>query len=152
MRALIWLFFNGALAASTTYTITDLGTLGGNFSTANGINNAGWVTGQSSVAGNSQQHAFFWNGTQMVDLATFGGTVSVGNGINDAGHVGGYAQTAGNANWRAFYWDGTGTISSAGTLGGNYNSASAINNSDQMTGVSYMKGAPSTARFTGMGR
>jgi len=54
-----------------TYTIIDLGTLGGPDSTAQGINARGQVVGYSNPAGSSniQYHAFLWEAsTGMQDL------------------------------------------------------------------------------------
>ena len=44
--------------AQSTYTVTDLGTLGGSYSLGFGINNSGQVTGQSSTTGDAADHAF----------------------------------------------------------------------------------------------
>ena len=65
-----------------------IGTLGGNNSYANGINDAGQVVGYSATAG-GVQHAFITgpNGMGMRDLGTLGGTDSFAYGINDAGQV-----------------------------------------------------------------
>jgi probable HAF family extracellular repeat protein len=57
------------------YTITDLGTLGGTYSNAFGINNAGWVAGNSNLAPNGPQHAFLWYGfDRLFDLGTLDGS------------------------------------------------------------------------------
>jgi probable HAF family extracellular repeat protein len=55
------------------YAITDLGTLGGTFSQANGINNSGVVTGFSTPPGGTAVHAFRWQNGVMTDLGTLGG-------------------------------------------------------------------------------
>ena len=46
---------------------TDLGTLGGSSSEADGINNKGQVVGFSTTGSGTEQHAFLWNGN-IVDL------------------------------------------------------------------------------------
>jgi probable HAF family extracellular repeat protein len=62
--------------AQPRYTVTDLGTLGGTYSYAYGLNNAGAVAGGSatqSQTGGLYQTAFLWYGGQMIDLGTLGG-------------------------------------------------------------------------------
>jgi len=49
-------------------TRSSLGTLGGTFSVARGINNAGQVVGGSLTDGNDSFHAFLFTGGRMYDL------------------------------------------------------------------------------------
>ncbi|MGH8319124.1 MAG: hypothetical protein ACREUL_14300 [Steroidobacteraceae bacterium] len=72
--------------AASPYTLTDLGTLGGDTSGGLGINDSGEVTGYSTTSG-GLQHAFLYNGSSMTDLGTLGGDTSGGLGINDSGEV-----------------------------------------------------------------
>jgi probable HAF family extracellular repeat protein len=69
------------------YTITDLGTLGGSFSVASGINNGGQVVGFSPLSDQAPSHAFLYSGGQMLDLGTLGGSVGVAFGINNGGQI-----------------------------------------------------------------
>ena len=71
----------------------DLGTLGGNFSVAKGLNDAGQVAGASTTA-SGDQHAFLWDGTTMRDLGTLGGNSSGAWAVNDVGQVAGSSNTA----------------------------------------------------------
>jgi probable HAF family extracellular repeat protein len=67
--------------------MTNLGTLGGTFSTALGINTGGTIVGYSNITGNSTQHAFSYSAGVMSDLGTLGGTFSTAVGINSAGTI-----------------------------------------------------------------
>jgi probable HAF family extracellular repeat protein len=45
----------------SNYEVTDLGTLGGIFGTANAVNNSGSVVGFANLPGDTESHAFFWS-------------------------------------------------------------------------------------------
>ena len=84
------------------YTVIDLGTLGGNFSSANAINNAGQVAGISAVTSSINPHATLWSNGSGADLGVLaGGSESYAYGINDNGQVAGFSYTAGVANGHA---------------------------------------------------
>ena len=104
------------------YSITDLGTLGGSSSTAEGINNSGQVVGDALDAGGNQ-HAFLYSGGVMTDLGTLGGSYSQAWGINNNGQVVGDAANA-SGNQHAFLYSG-GVMSDLGTLGGAWSRAEA---------------------------
>ena len=78
----------------TSKEATDLGTLGGGFSGAYGINDAGQAVGQSYTY-NGPARAFITgpDGVGMTDLGTLGGDNSGASGINDAGQVVGQSAT-----------------------------------------------------------
>jgi probable HAF family extracellular repeat protein len=112
-------------AAATTYTITDLGSLGLGETTGSAINATGQVTGYSylttlvptpscpPVYGNTKKtcvehpwHAFFYSSGQMTDLGTVGGgDFSAGSAINRSGWVAGGSSTNKGGN-DAFLWNG----------------------------------------------
>jgi probable HAF family extracellular repeat protein len=120
-----------------SYSITDLGTLGGARSEAYGINNSGQVVGKAATAGD--YHAFLYDGTvtpPMQDLGTLGGPVSQANGINASGQVVGWSNTAAFNVEHAFLYDATATpaMQDLGTLGGNQSVGYGINASGQVVG------------------
>ncbi len=90
--------------------MTDLGTLGGTFSYAYAINDAGQVTGQSYLTGNGVSDAFLYSAGRMTDLGRLAGRYgSEGRGINASGEV------TGDSNGRAFLYD-AGTLYDLSTL------------------------------------
>ena len=82
--------------------MVDLGTLGGVFGTASGLNNRGQVAGTSDLAGDQTAHAFLWQRGMLRDLGTLGGTLSSGNWLDEAGGVVGGATTENDQLLRAF--------------------------------------------------
>ncbi len=119
-------------SAATMYTVTDLGTLGGNLSVGFGINASGEVTGRSLLADNSTFHAFVYDGT-MHDLGSLGiGTYSSGSAINASGVVVGSFRTDASGDVHAFRYDGT--MHDLGTFGGANSQAAGINDSGQVVG------------------
>jgi probable HAF family extracellular repeat protein len=101
--ALAWLLALSSLSRAQTYTIRDLGTLGGANSRAYDVNAAGWAVGEAETT-NGLLHAFLWTPERgMADLGTLGGEVSRAYGINDRGQVVGEAET-GDGHMLAFQW------------------------------------------------
>ena len=92
--------------------MVDLGTLGGNFSSAVAVNNNGQVVGLSdTTASVSPNHAFSWTAAGgMVDLGTLGGANSSAYAVNDNGQVVGTADTATDSGGftHAFSWTAAG--------------------------------------------
>ncbi|MGH7509758.1 MAG: HAF repeat-containing protein [Gemmatimonadales bacterium] len=126
---------------ATGYRAIDLGTLGGSFSIAFGINRSGQVVGESHIA-TGRSRAFLWSGGTMRDLGTLGGNFARAFGISDGGKVVGSAAT-GSGQHHAFLWS-AGVMRDLGTLGGGFSQANAINSAVQVVGLS------STAASTGL--
>lgn len=55
------------------YRITELPSLGGSISTATGVNDRGWITGSSTLAGDRITHAALWRSGRVTDLGALGG-------------------------------------------------------------------------------
>lgn len=127
---------NGQLNAFTLTSgvLTNLGTLGGSWSSAYGINSAGETAG-TSLTSQGVFHAFFSGGNALVDLGTLGGQNSYGMAVNANGAVVGNSQTSqGYAN--AFAWNGK-SMTDLGTLGGTQSYANAVNQAGEVVGSSY---------------
>jgi probable HAF family extracellular repeat protein len=87
---------------------TDLGTLGGPYSSANAINDQGVIVGTSYVDYDpTRVRGFIYDNGTMTAIGTFGGAASRAYGINGHGVVIGEAQDAAGA-WRPFILDRNG--------------------------------------------
>jgi probable HAF family extracellular repeat protein len=96
------------------YTITDLGTLGGELSVATAVSRTGSVAGYSLTA-SGRQHAFRWSGGRMTDLGTLpGGGASRANAINDAGQLAGTADRTDGGYGYPVRWSAAGAIQDLG--------------------------------------
>lgn len=137
LSCLISLLCPFAGAATTHYTLTDLGTFGGSWSDVSGINDAGQAVGEATTANNATYHAFVTYGNQLRDLGVPPGwAASNAHALNATGHIVGEISNGLDA-YHAMFFGGLGTSAKdLGTLGGTYSSATAINSSDQIVGWS----------------
>jgi len=131
----------------------DLGTLGGLYGIAQGVNSSAQVVGYSETgvppadsAGYLTNHAFLWDRGVMTDLGVLPGMPeSYARAINDAGVIVGNGAARDNSAIRAFVWH-TGTMSDLNVLipsgtGWTLQSAYAINAAGQIVGRGTLNGA-----------
>jgi len=146
--------------AQTRYTVADQGTLAGdNFGMVMGLNNQGWT---QNMDGNGKPPVLSLSTTVLsgravmnvngvnIDLKTLGGDNSWTNygGINDRGDNVGMSETSvpdpdgedfcafgTHKTCRGFLWQ-NGQMTALPTLGGNNAQAAAINNREQIVGIS----------------
>ena len=137
-----------ALAVAQTqprYTVTDLGTLGGDASVAYGINNTGRVAGGANLKNGSQHPFLSVIGGLLFDIGTPGGPNGNVAGPNAANQVGGLAETGTtDPNGEDFCGYGThlictgifwnGALMRLPTLGGNNGEGVNLNNLGQVVG------------------
>ena len=131
----------------------DLGTLGGNESSAFSVNNRGQVVG---AAVNTipdpfsfyvtQIRAFLWQDGAMQDLGTLGGPEAWALFVNERGQVAGFSMTNATVNpitmsptTDPFLWE-HGTMRDLGTLGGTLGAPYDLNNRGQIVGTSNLAG------------
>jgi probable HAF family extracellular repeat protein len=139
--------------------ITDLGTLGGNYSSALSVNNRGQVVGGAMNAildpfdplFATQPRAFLWQDGAMQDLGTLGGSEATALFVNQRGQVAGFSFTNSSPNSVAdicgtgvpttdpFLWE-DGRMIDLGTLGGTCGLPFSLNNRGQVVGLSDLAG------------
>jgi len=130
-----------AVAQTPSYTIYDLGTLGGGLSRATAINRYGQVVGNSTTA-SGQSHGFRTAPNSPInvltdDLGTLGGLATFATDINASGRAVGRSML-GTGVFRAFRTAPNAPIDPAtddlGTFGGLSSQAGGINDAGQVTG------------------
>jgi probable HAF family extracellular repeat protein len=114
------------------YHVVDLGTLGGSYSYAQGVNNSGQVVGGSMTSSN-ERHAFLYSNGLMHDLGTFGGNDSEANAINNSGQVVGCANIASGFGNAFLYQNGS--LQHVGEYGNYSSHAYGINDIGQVVGI-----------------
>jgi len=108
--------------------MTDLGTLGGDYSFAEGVSDdGGVVVGAARPESGGNNQAFRWTSAMgMEPLGTLGGSYSYARGVSgDGSTVFGYSYLDDNNYNHAFRWTETEGMVALGTLGGNYSYAYA---------------------------
>jgi probable HAF family extracellular repeat protein len=115
-----------------SYSVTDLGTLGGQTSAAYGLNAAGDAVGESDLPTGQYGDAFLYSGGVMTDLGKITSRGSIGYGVNAADQVVGVSYDIGT---QAFLWQ-DGVMMALGTLGGSESAAFSINDVGQIVGDS----------------
>jgi len=122
-------------------SMTDLGTLGGNFSYAAAVSNWGQVVGWSYATGDAVVRAALWQNGSAYDLGTLGGASSQAYDISrESGFVVGVAETAaGQPHAFRAQVNAAGQVTSRvdlGELGGGNSYAYGVNNAGQVVGTS----------------
>jgi probable HAF family extracellular repeat protein len=130
---LAFLSLHSITAGAQQYSISDLGTLGGTYSSGYGINSATKVVGASYTAKDALLRPFLYVNDGMIDLGTLGGIIGYGYGVNNAGHVTGFSDI-GNGQHAFLYSNGS--MVDLGTLGGSDSAGYGINTAGQITGFS----------------
>lgn len=144
-----------AQSPPTTYTITDLGTLGGLESQAFAINSCGQVAGYATIAAGESKRPFFRPSSSLINLGVLSGDGRA-TSVNNSGYVVGYSPTNGSGN-RAFIWhdDNGNNVSDVGELRqilplGAVGSAEDINDNGRVAGWIDSAGDPnSTGGYAG---
>jgi probable HAF family extracellular repeat protein len=156
LRAVLW---------NTDGIGIDLGTLGGNFSQAFGVNSRGQVVGmalnsipdslaQTMFIAATQVRAFLWQGGSMRDLGTLGGTDAQALVVNERGQVVGFSftdsslnATTGTPTVHPFLFE-DGKMLDLHSLGGSFavpgplfaQGGGVLNNRGQVVGASTLEG------------
>lgn len=86
--------------------VTDLGTLGGNYSYAYAINRAGVVVGSASTAGDTRHRAVVWRNGQLKTLKDLGGQYHRAVAISNNGYIAGMSTDASNTHHAVVWKDG----------------------------------------------
>lgn len=151
--------------------IKDLGTFGGNLSTATAINNRGQIVGFAlnkipdpfslfykqfgGPSDGTQTRAFLWEEGRMQDLGTLGGPDAQAVFVNERGQVAGFSYTSSTPNPATgfptvapFLWTKDDGMVDLGSFGGTWGEPHGLNNRGQVIGQSSVAADPA-ACFTG---
>jgi probable HAF family extracellular repeat protein len=134
-------------APASTYSITDLGSLGGRRTSPMGINNRGAVVGFSATV-EGLTRGFLYTGGSLVDLGTLGGDESFAYRINDNGIIVGRAQDS-SGRFRAFVTRISGAIELTSLdprVDGDFSAALGVNSVGEAAGYYTTAGDHMSAR------
>lgn len=124
-------------SASTVYTVTNLGTLGGNTSLGLGINKAGTVVGVSAVPSGAQPFIYKNGAMSGLDIPSSPVWGGYAQAINDSGQIAGFmSNQANNYKDSAYLYsnDVATPLGTFGLTGSVFSEGKAINASGQITG------------------
>lgn len=116
------------------------GTLGGDLSWANGVNQFGEAVGESILSGDEESAAVCWNCPDATNIGTTGGSYTAAVAINGLGNIVGGGNTVGDTGWVGFFYDGTSSspLPYISPVDGDSNSwAEDINDSNIVVGESW---------------
>jgi len=127
--------------ALAQFTVHEIPTLGGDRSTALGVNNAGQVVGSARNAQGLFQPILWENGV-VTNLNPFPGTQGNANAINNNGEIVGFINSTPGTTQRGFYWN-AGSLTLLEPASGNPNhftEAHGINDHGQISGSAQVAG------------
>ncbi|HLL46168.1 MAG TPA: alpha/beta fold hydrolase, partial [Longimicrobiaceae bacterium] len=128
-------------------SIIGLGTLGGEMSRAQDVNDRAEVAGTSSTAHN-QSRAFYWSQeAKMINLGTLGGTSSFAAAINNKGQVVGTSAHP-SSFFHAFIWERSTGMRDIGAPSGCSSEARDINDAGVVVGFTTCSGIKRAFRWT----
>jgi probable HAF family extracellular repeat protein len=119
-------------AGDAGYALQDIGTLGGAFSNARDVNDAGVVVGRSQTAAGAI-HAFVYADGTMQDLGSPGSGSSEAWLVGEGGHVAGIFRDGGAT--RTAVW-ANGGVTDVGGFGGSFTAPTGVDPSGTVVGFS----------------
>ncbi|TVQ62923.1 MAG: hypothetical protein EA378_03670 [Phycisphaerales bacterium] len=128
--------------ASAQFTVHEIPTLGGDRSTALGVNNAGQVVGSARNADGLFQPVLWENGV-LTNLNPFAGTQGNANAINNNGEIVGFISSTPGTVQRGFYWNAGDLALLEPTSGSSaqWTEAMGINDHGQISGSAQVAGS-----------